>query len=1439
MRPFLTVLPEKYSEKNLVSSVMGVINDYVPLSHHRSSDLDEQVFWTKFENCDVTRKSLPSNFAYPLVLSIGTCKKFYLWGFAHTGKAVLLFSERNTCTINSKLLPSPLSDEDDFSGTRPLIALCDVIKSCFQWHMRFVSLADYKTVRTLYFESKTLSVDATSRFVIVARTDCITVLSATTLLECFTITGVKPNASMNSFPKSVPFSLGDRWLAFPDVKPYYHHLSRCGDASSDESRPLSSTVMNVNKRIWNSLSALANSVVPNASSGSALQPESVRLSPRIPGQPGGTVIGGPDSGWTVLTESASPTDQTTTPGYVTIVDIVALDAQFASWRRVESEVSTINFSATDTVGGSGSSGFSGANCSSSQLNPVGVLSGTSYLNVHDLCEPGSLIAHFMAHRWANVSMLKFDSTGSLLFTACTRGHRFNLFRISNHPCDQRQTAVHHLYILERGTIPCEVVDVTFSHDSRWIAVSSNHGTTHVFPITAYGGPITVRTHTRPYVVNRTSRYHRSSGLDEHHLTRPHLERGSGDLTANLTAAVLSTEGVGSTTTFAGPGPGCRGAPVAGLAPQCPHLGIITGPAAGSYGGSTGSIDVSAAHSSASSLALTHPSDPSFLPAAIEGACSCPLNALYNTSNPRLPPYPEPCQLKPEARLKPHQPGSATTGAAAAALGAATGAFGAVTTSSSNASSLGRHASMLCVTNVGGTQHPGPCMHHPCSNLSVQPVRLQNQPGWYPLPVVEHCWDTFMGPSGGPCIAAQFATPLCFLPNRPRSGTILTDQGRDPYSNKSRAVDGLFIVTADLHLVEYDLRVGPAESANYGEKLYQDGSIRLDCSPVGEWNLRTDAVYVPPFPKHHPLLAAFSTLRSFFEQRNKKDVCVVSSEVLRSSDEPDSFVHEEIDLSETNSKPNQSPVALSKPTDDVENRKSAPEKWTPEDAASYWYSQVEITTHLGPLRRIWMGPQFTFQTYSMLSDVGDSSFALSPLVGEINSSSSLFERLVRIETIKSTDLNKLLPPCNETTTLTSFYGSPKHLDLDAVELHCDSPVTGLNLSTTSPSSSATILLPESGLSRGASPGRVHQKSGTPRSLAGRLLEVSGAGCVLRWRNRSGELTRPISIACPPGTCTDVADVSVFIEGGSYQDSSLGGSLSSLIGRGGDDVASCIAEAIQDEDTFWHADRNYSELGASATPVGSGGHNSGVFQFGVRVAPPVTTSPPELHPSMTTVSAATTTSPVVMRSSALSEADFPSQEVSPQQHPNPLTEWIWKPQPASDGDNAPTLVLVHTLNQQPSADPAECAKLIDVDSTSLSVDQPKVTSKKSRRSKKSRPKSRNPCSGSVGELASGYDIPCKPSQTSMTSPSISGPDSLSTSPAVVEDLRRSMLNQRLGSVAPTCSYETEDTIFGSSEDTSELWRGQHGEPPDLMIDHPADTVTESLHRSPTEDDEVGDS
>ena len=41
-----------------------------------------------------------------------------------------------------------------------------------------------------------------------------------------------------------------------------------------------------------------------------------------------------------------------------------------------------------------------------------------------------------------------------------------------------------------------------------------YGTTHVFPLTPYGGSVTSRTHGQSRVVNRTSRFLQSAGVDE-------------------------------------------------------------------------------------------------------------------------------------------------------------------------------------------------------------------------------------------------------------------------------------------------------------------------------------------------------------------------------------------------------------------------------------------------------------------------------------------------------------------------------------------------------------------------------------------------------------------------------------------------------------------------------------------------------------------------------------------------------------------------------------------------------------------------------------------------------------------------------------------------------------------------------------------------------------
>lgn len=122
-----------------------------------------------------------------------------------------------------------------------------------------------------------------------------------------------------------------------------------------------------------------------------------------------------------------------------------------------------------------------------------------------------IIAHFIAHTEV-IAAMAFDASGLLLLTADKRGHDFHVFRIHPHPCGSSSASVHHLYILHRGDTTAKVQDMTFSMDSRWAAVTTARGTTHVFAVTPYGGPASYRTHGSAEVVNRLSRFHRSAGL---------------------------------------------------------------------------------------------------------------------------------------------------------------------------------------------------------------------------------------------------------------------------------------------------------------------------------------------------------------------------------------------------------------------------------------------------------------------------------------------------------------------------------------------------------------------------------------------------------------------------------------------------------------------------------------------------------------------------------------------------------------------------------------------------------------------------------------------------------------------------------------------------------------------------------------------------------------
>lgn len=143
----------------------------------------------------------------------------------------------------------------------------------------------------------------------------------------------------------------------------------------------------------------------------------------------------------------------------------------------------------------------------------------------------TVVAHFTAHSDAIVAMT-FDLTGALLMTADKRGHDFHVFRIQPHPGGPTLAAVHHLYILHRGDTTAKVQDMTFSADTRWAAISTVRGTTHVFPVAPYGGPVGVRTHSTPHVVNRLSRFHKSAGLTDDG-TRSHSPVSNTELSLSI------------------------------------------------------------------------------------------------------------------------------------------------------------------------------------------------------------------------------------------------------------------------------------------------------------------------------------------------------------------------------------------------------------------------------------------------------------------------------------------------------------------------------------------------------------------------------------------------------------------------------------------------------------------------------------------------------------------------------------------------------------------------------------------------------------------------------------------------------------------------------------------------------------------------------------------
>lgn len=136
----------------------------------------------------------------------------------------------------------------------------------------------------------------------------------------------------------------------------------------------------------------------------------------------------------------------------------------------------------------------------------------SVINLNDLPRSNDtrlinnqFVAHFIAHR-TGVSHIAFGNGGrrlfktnfsilllGLLFTSNELSTTFNVFILQPHPVNCRLSSVQHIYTLHRGNSAAKVVETAFSMDNRYLAVATNHGTTHLFALCPFGGAVCMRT----------------------------------------------------------------------------------------------------------------------------------------------------------------------------------------------------------------------------------------------------------------------------------------------------------------------------------------------------------------------------------------------------------------------------------------------------------------------------------------------------------------------------------------------------------------------------------------------------------------------------------------------------------------------------------------------------------------------------------------------------------------------------------------------------------------------------------------------------------------------------------------------------------------------------------------------------------------------------------
>jgi len=171
------------------------------------------------------------------------------------------------------------------------------------------------------------------------------------------------------------------------------------------------------------------------------------------------------------------------------------------------------------------------------------------------------------------------------------------------------------------------------------------------------------------------------------------------------------------------------------------------------------------------------------------------------------------------------------------------------------------------------------------------------------------------------------------------GYLTPDEPRDLY--RLKPANSLFVISdANGNLVEYVLDIVVDTSKSIANKPTNDCPIQLKITPKAQWPLQriitADEINFP-IQSDNPLLKIGSTN---YTSSNKKAINQFNNDNYNSfsslngyTTAPNSFTPSTHSLQLANSSNND------------------------------WIRQIEVNTHMGPHRRLFMGPQFVFKTFN--------------------------------------------------------------------------------------------------------------------------------------------------------------------------------------------------------------------------------------------------------------------------------------------------------------------------------------------------------------------------------------------------------------------------------------------------------------------------------------------